>query len=185
MRVIAGKARRLSLITPKGQGTRPTTDIIKETLFNMIQNDLDDIRFLDLFAGSGGIGIEALSRGARECVFVDSDREAVRCIYANLEHTKLISQAKVLGYDYKKALRRLRGSGQFDMIFMDPPYSEHLESEALDLISDYELLKNDGTVIIEMTKEGQINALPEDFIIKREKIYKSNKHIFIGKETVS
>ena len=87
MRVIAGKARRMSLITPKGSDVRPTTDRIKETLFNMIQNEIEGSRFLDLFAGSGGIGIEALSRGAEYCAFADKDKRSVACIHENLAHT--------------------------------------------------------------------------------------------------
>ena len=96
MRVIAGKARRLPLKTIEGLDTRPTTDRIKETLFNILQNDLYDIRFLDIFSGSGGIGIEALSRGAKEAVFVENNRAAVRCIQDNLKFTHLEQQATVL-----------------------------------------------------------------------------------------
>ena len=95
MRVIAGTARRLKLETPAGRHTRPTSDKIKETLFNIIQQDLYEARFLDLFSGSGGIAIEALSRGAAEAVLVDNDREALRCIRTNLHHTHFEEQARV------------------------------------------------------------------------------------------
>ena len=98
MRVIAGTARRLKLETPAGRHTRPTSDKIKETLFNIIQQDLYDARFLDLFSGSGGIAIEALSRGAAEAVLVDNDREALRCIRTNLAHTHFEEQARVWGW---------------------------------------------------------------------------------------
>ena len=107
MRVIAGTARRLKLETPAGRHTRPTSDKIKETLFNIIQQDLYDARFLDLFSGSGGIAIEALSRGAAEAVLVDNDREALRCIRTNLAHTHFEEQARVMGMDVLQALRRL------------------------------------------------------------------------------
>ena len=109
MRVIAGKARRLPLKTIEGLDTRPTTDRIKETLFNILQNDLYDIRFLDIFSGSGGIGIEALSRGAKEAVFVENNRAAVRCIQDNLKFTHLEQQATVLPFDVLAALARLEG----------------------------------------------------------------------------
>ena len=122
MRVIAGSARRLLLKTVEGMDTRPTTDRIKETLFNMIQNDLYGRSFLDLFAGSGAIGIEALSRGASEAVFIDNGIRQVSCIRDNLKTTKLESGAKVLNCGVLEGLSRLgRDHGAFDFIFMDPP----------------------------------------------------------------
>ena len=108
MRVISGTARSLILKTPKGTSTRPTTDKIKETLFNMISNEIYDSVFLDLFAGSGGIGIEALSRGAREAYFCDIDREAIQCIRQNLEHTKLADKATVLKGSFEANLEKLK-----------------------------------------------------------------------------
>ena len=102
MRVIAGKARRLPLVSPEGRGTRPTTDRIKETLFNILQDDIPGCRFLDLFSGSGAIGIEAISRGAKEAVFVEFGKEALSCIRANLKKTKLESQ---LYFRWKSVMR--------------------------------------------------------------------------------
>jgi len=99
MRVIAGTARRLILDTPKGLATRPTTDRIKETLFNIINNELPGANFLDLFAGSGAIGIEALSRGCKSAVFVENNREALACIWENLRRTKLLGAAKIMPMD--------------------------------------------------------------------------------------
>ena len=107
MRVIAGTARRLPLVTPKGMETRPTTDRIKETLFNILQNDLPGCHFLDLFAGSGAIGIEALSRGAAKAVFVDNSKEALSCIRQNLEKTHLADRAIVIGQDCAGAIHAL------------------------------------------------------------------------------
>jgi len=109
MRVISGTAGSLILKTPKGDSTRPTTDKIKETLFNIISNELYDATFLDLFAGSGGIGIEALSRGAKEAYFCDIDREAIECIRQNLIHTKLIDRATILKGSYEANLEKLAG----------------------------------------------------------------------------
>ena len=122
MRVIAGKARSLRLKTIEGMDTRPTTDRIKETLFNMLQPYLADCRFLDLFAGSGAIGIEALSRGAACCVFVESSPKAAGCIRDNLRFTHLDGQARVMTEDVLTAIRQLDGEKPFDCIFMDPPY---------------------------------------------------------------
>ena len=96
MRVIAGKARRLPLVSPEGRGTRPTTDRIKETLFNILQDDIPGCRFLDLFSGSGAIGIEALSRGANSATFVENNRNAIKCIETNLEKTHLKEQGNVV-----------------------------------------------------------------------------------------
>ena len=127
MRVIAGKARSLRLKTIEGMDTRPTTDRIKETLFNMIQPSIADSRFLDLFAGSGGIGIEALSRGASWCVFVEQQRKAAECIRENLEFTRLKEDATLLVTDAVSAVNKLDGEEAFSWIFMDPPYGKGLE----------------------------------------------------------
>jgi len=144
MRVIAGTARRLKLETPAGRHTRPTSDKIKETLFNIIQQDLYDARFLDLFSGSGGIAIEALSRGAAEAVLVDNDREALRCIRTNLAHTHFEEQARVMGMDVLQALRRLDQQRKaFDIIFMDPPYSMGLERRILPYLTESSLVHDD------------------------------------------
>ena len=125
MRVVAGTARSLILKTIEGMDTRPTTDRIKETLFNMLTGYVTDAKFLDLFAGSGGIGIEALSRGARECTFIENNPKAVNCIKDNLKHTKLDDKGRVLKYDaisYVQGLDKI----DYDVIFMDPPYSKDL-----------------------------------------------------------
>ena len=114
MRVIAGKARRTNLVTPEGKNTRPTSDRIKETLFNMLQQELYDVRFLDIFSGSGGISIEALSRGAKEAVLVENARAALAVIKDNLAFTKLSSNAVVMEQDVLSAINRLSGKGVFD-----------------------------------------------------------------------
>ena len=109
MRVIAGKARRIPLVTVKGMETRPTTDRTKETLFNMIAHGLCDCTFLDLFSGSGAIGIEAISRGVKKAVFVENNPNAIQCIMENLKKTQLADQAEVIREDVFSALRRLDG----------------------------------------------------------------------------
>ena len=186
MRVIAGTARRLKLETPAGRHTRPTSDKIKETLFNMIQQDLYDARFLDLFSGSGGIAVEALSRGAAEAVMVDNDREALRCIRANLAHTHFEEQARVMAMDVIQALRRLDQQGKaFDIIFMDPPYSMGLERRILPYLVDSSLVHDDTRIIVEASLEDDPVVMPpaSSWRVERVKKNKNNCHIFIRKET--
>lgn len=180
MRVIAGSAKSLILKTPKGETTRPTGDKIKETLFNMIANELYGARFLDLFAGSGGIGIEALSRGAFEAVFVDSDRDAIRCVRDNLIHTKLNNKATVIKANYNIALSSLKGK-RFDIVFLDPPYNKGIEDKCLELLEDYALIDSTTLIIIEEDMTTDTKHLEEKWHIDKIKPYKSNKHIFLYK----
>ncbi len=183
MRVIAGSARRTLLKTVEGLDTRPTTDRIKETLFNMLQYDLADCCFLDLFAGSGGIGIEALSRGAARCVFVEQNREAAACIRENLKAARLEEKAVVMCCDARTALNRLEGKYRFDYIFMDPPYGCHLEAEMLACLKTSELMGQECTVIVEARLEETFSYLEEmGFVLVKEKLYKTNKHIFLHRK---
>lgn len=181
MRVIAGKARRRNLVCPSGSSTRPTTDRIKETLFNMLQTELADARFLDLFAGSGGIGIEALSRGSRQSVFVENGKEAVSCIRTNLKNTDLTPQAQVMAMDVMQALRRLDAVGQpFDIIFMDPPYRKDFEAKVISFLLQSSLVQ-EGTLIIAETSLDTDVSYMEAFPCHMEKIkdYKTNRHVFL------
>lgn len=182
MRVIAGKAKRLQLKTPTGMDTRPTTDRIKETLFNMIQDELYDIYFLDLFSGSGGIGIEALSRGARKAVFVEQNRNASDIIRDNLQYTHLNEQGEVMNCTALSAVTMLQGKEKFHVVFMDPPYGKGLEKEILRLPAFGEILEDKALIIIEADLET--NLSDEDMVgfrLLKEKIYKTNKHIFLEK----
>ena len=180
MRVIAGTARRLKLKTLDGLDTRPTTDRIKETLFNMIADGLLDCTFLDLFAGSGGIGIEALSRGAKRAVFVEKNPKAMACVRENLVHTKLSVQAETMQTDAFNALERLLGRGRFDYIYMDPPYGKELEKKALNFLADSSLLAEDGVIIIEASLDTTFDYVGElGYSIIKNKIYKTNKHVFL------
>ena len=148
MRVIAGTARRMPLIAPKGQHTRPTSDRVKENLFNIIASDIRDARFLDLFSGSGAIGIEALSRGAREVVFADTSKDAINAIKSNLDRAKLT--ARVLSMCVLAAIPFLEQEGMvFDIIFLDPPYGASLLDQALCKLGNGVLLPADGIVIAE------------------------------------
>ena len=148
MRVIAGSARSLKLKTLEGIDTRPTTDRIKETLFNMIAPYLYDCEFLDLFAGSGGIGIEALSRGAKEAVFVEKNPKAMECIKENLKFTRLEKKGITLTKDVLNALYQLEGDKVFDYIFMDPPYDQELEKQVLKYLAGSSLVYEDTVIIV-------------------------------------
>lgn len=182
MRVIAGKAKRLQLKAPQGMDTRPTTDRIKETLFNMIQDELYDIHFLDLFSGSGAIGIEALSRGASKAVFVEQSKAATDIIKKNLAFTHLEEQAEVMNCTAISALNLLQEKEQFHVVFMDPPYGKGFEMEILKSPVFYNILQEKALVIVEadLMTEFRDEEL-SDFKILKEKIYKTNKHIFLEK----
>lgn len=182
MRVIAGSARRLQLKTIEGDATRPTTDRIKETLFNMISHGLCDTCFLDLFAGSGGIGIEALSRGSGRAVFVENNPKAAACIKENLIHTRLDSRAEIMRMDVMSALSRMEGKEQFDYVFLDPPYDQGHERKVLEYLSDSEILAEDALIIVEASLQTEMDyAESLGFSIVKVKPYKTNQHIFLEK----
>jgi 16S rRNA (guanine(966)-N(2))-methyltransferase RsmD len=181
MRVIAGKARRLQLRTPEGFETRPTTDRTKETLFNIINPYLADADFLDLFSGSGAIGIEALSRGAKYAAFVDNSRSAVDCIKANLKSTKLDSQAEVFAMTALEAIRALEIKGKvFDVVFMDPPYHQMLEKDVLMALQNSNIIYCDTIIVVEASLKTNFEYLEQTrFRIYKKKEYKTNQHVFI------
>lgn len=181
MRVISGKAKRILLKTPEGLDTRPTTDRIKETLFNMMNNYLYDCIFLDLFSGSGAIGIEALSRGAKEVVFSEISQEAVNCIKYNLKITHLEENARVVAKDAITVIKAMEKEGRtFDIIFMDPPYNKAFEQHILEYLNQSDIIQKDTIIIVEASNETSFDYLEDTrFQISREKIYKTNKHVFI------
>ncbi len=184
MRIIAGSARSLPLKTVKGTDTRPTTDRIKETLFNIIQDEIPGSVFLDLFAGSGGIGLEAVSRGAKRAVFVDSSRRAAACIRENIEFTKFGFCCELKCMDFESALRSMDGRLVFDIIFMDPPYGKGLAAQALACLRDSELCRESSMIIV----EESLDFVPTElcgigFEVVRVKKYKTNQHIFLRKDT--
>ena len=180
MRVIAGKARRLSLKTVPGMETRPTTDRIKETLFNILQPYIPDCTFLDLFSGSGAIGIEALSRGAEHATFVEKNPRACACIRENLAFTKLAEHGKLLNMDVLQALRSLEGKGAFDIIFMDPPYNQELERQVLEYLRDSTVVDENTLIIVEADLHTDFAYLESlGYRQLRSKEYKTNKHVFL------
>lgn len=181
MRVIAGKCRSLPLKTLEGLDTRPTTDRTKETLFNVMQPFVPGARFLDLYAGSGGIGIEALSRGAVQAVFVEQARKAVQVIQDNLTFTKLKQDAVVMQDSVMHALSVLDGKGEvFDCVFMDPPYNHEYEKEVLTWLSEHRIVREEGLIVVEASRQTDLSYVTDlGYSIMREKIYKTNKHIFL------
>lgn len=179
MRVIAGTARSLPLKTREGKDTRPTTDRIKETLFNVLQPYVQEAVFLDLFSGSGGIGIEALSRGAYHAYFVENDAKAIECIIDNLKFTKFTERATVLKQDVISALSGI-SEKEADIIFMDPPYDQLFEKRVLEELSSKNYVTEDTLIIVEASLRTDFSYLDElGFEIVKEKKYKTNKHMFI------
>lgn len=179
MRVIAGKARSLKLKTPEGLDTRPTTDRIKETLFNMLQPYLPDGIFIDLFSGSGGIGIEALSRGAKHAYFIENNKNAIACILDNLKFTRLTEDATVLKQDALSALSGIHEK-EADVIFMDPPYGQEFEKQVLALLKNMPYVTENTLIVVEAMRDEDFSYVEElGYEIVKDKRYKTNKHVFL------
>ncbi len=182
MRVIAGKARRLTLSTPEGMDTRPTKDRIRETLFNILQDNIPQAIFVDLFSGSGAIGIEALSRGASKSYFIDNNKEAINCITKNLKSTKLDAGGVVLKQDAIDALYAIKEE-HVDIFYIDPPYQKNLEKDVLKALVNFNYVDQDTLLIVEADEKTSFDEIEDwGYCIEREKIYKANKLIFIRKQ---
>lgn len=182
MRVIAGTRRRLRLVTPEGMETRPTQDRIKETLFNVIQNEVPGSVFLDLFSGSGGIGIEALSRGAKRAYLVDQGKECEACIRKNLQTTRFTEEAVFLKQDVLYALS-VSIKERADIIYMDPPYRSELAKQALSLLAkDTKIADEETLIIVEAALDTDFSWLETlGYTLEKQKQYKNNQHLFIRK----
>ena len=157
MRVISGIARGTKLDSRESISTRPTLDRIKENMFNLIQDKVRDSVVLDLFAGSGQLGIEALSRGADRAYFCDIDREDIVFLNKNIAKTRLTEKSIVLNADFKKVLKTV--NERFDLIFIDPPYKSNFVEESLNLIYEKSILNDDGLIIIETDETQKIQEL--------------------------
>ena len=177
MRVITGKYRGRKLNTPEDYEIRPTTDKAKEALFSILTDEIYGSRVLDLFAGTGSLGIEALSRGARYCVFGDFSRKSIELIKSNLEHCHVEEETKVLAGDYRKILRNLADKVKdgleepFDVIFLDPPYGRDLLDDAFRLIREGGILTKSGLIVAEHRKEERLPDNFYDFIKVKERRY--------------
>ena len=168
MRVITGSARGRRLREPENYDIRPTTDKVKEAMFNIVQFSVPGARVLDLFAGTGQLGIEALSRGAAECVFVDRSPEALRIVRENLKTTGMEGPAKVQKYD---SIAYLQTARDFDLVFLDPPYATDLLEKAIKIAGGFDILSKNGIMICESPREKELPELPEDRFSRREYSY--------------
>jgi 16S rRNA (guanine(966)-N(2))-methyltransferase RsmD len=184
MRVISGKARRINLVTPSGLDVRPTTDRTKETLFNIINMEVYNSSFLDLFSGSGAIGIEALSRGADKVTFVEKSIDSIKCIQENLEKTKLADKAIIYKIDVLNAINKLQDNNEkFNIIFMDPPYDNGWETKIISLIEEKDLLEKDGLLVCESSINTNFDFINSTkYYIEKEKTFRTNKFTFIRYE---
>lgn len=181
MRVIAGAARSLPLKCPKGIETRPTTDRIKETLFNILQAYIPGCVFVDVFSGSGSIGIEALSRGAKKAYFIENAASPIACIQENLNFTKFTDSATLLKQDAVSALHNIYEK-EVGIIFMDPPYGQELEKQVLLVLKHAKYVTPDTIIIVEADLHTDFSYVEElGFNITKEKKYKTNKHVFMHK----
>lgn len=160
MRIISGSARGLKLATLEGTETRPTLDRVKEPLFSIIQAQIKDARVLDLFAGSGALGLESLSRGAQSAVFTDISKRAVEVINQNIKKMKFEEKSVVLNQSYEKTLKELSSEKkEFDLIFLDPPYASGLLENAIQEIISYNLLSKEGIIIVETDMESELQKV--------------------------
>ena len=155
MRIISGKARGTKLYTLDGTATRPTLDRVKESLFNIIQNDIEDSTVLDLFSGSGAIGLEFLSRGAKRAVLCDSSKDAIKIIKQNVQKTHFEEKVEVYNMEFTKLVERLQNQ-KFDIIYIDPPYATDFIKISLEKIIEYELVNENTKIIVETDDETRI-----------------------------
>lgn len=155
MRIISGKARGTKLYTLEGENTRPTLDRVKESVFSIIQSEIEGAKILDLFAGSGAIGLEFLSRGAQKAVLCDKSKEAVNIIKKNIEKTHMEQETQVFNTDFEKCLEKLKNE-QFDIIYVDPPYETNYILKSLEKIIKLNIAKEECLIIIETDDEQRI-----------------------------
>ena len=181
MKVISGTLKGRNIIGYNIDGTRPTMDRVKESLFATIQDYIKDSITLDLFAGSGNLGIEAISNGSKQCYFIDNSKEAINTIKKNIEVLNIKSKSTIILSDWKKALNDFSNQGiKFDLIFVDPPYDYNVYEKILDKVSTLNLLNNQGLIILEHSNlklKDQYNNL----ILYKEKKY-GNKSVNIYKK---
>lgn len=184
MRVISGKSRGKKIVSLEGDNTRPTLDRVKEALFNIIQFKVQDAVVLDLFAGTGALGIEALSRGAKEAIFCDKVPDAIKIIKQNITNTNNLDKSTIINKDYKDVLETLsKQNKKIDIVFLDPPYKTNLAIDSLQKIIMGNLLTEDGIIIIET---DDINKEQEILKIEKVEIFDKRKYgsvwlIFIRK----
>ena len=181
MRIISGTLKGRNIKGYDIDGTRPTMDRVKESMFAMIQNNLKDSICLDLFCGSGNLGIEAISNGAKLCYFVDNNIKAIKTVEENIKNLNVKNNTKLLNYDYKKSLKYFNETNtKFDIIFVDPPYDYHVIEKIIRYINEYNLLNNDGLLVLEFEKENLEEIYGKLTLIKEKKY--SWKYVYIYKK---
>lgn len=179
MRIVSGRARGTKLFSPKNEKIRPTSDKIKESIFNILQPLTPDAMVLDLFAGTGGIGLEFISRGAKKAYFVDSSRESIDLIKKNIAKCRFEEQSVVMNLDYEKAINvAIRDHLRFDYIFLDPPYAAFKDMHLVDKIIEGGLLNDGGLIVLEVEKD-ESPELKSTGISVKERIYGRTKIILI------
>jgi len=179
MRVVSGSARGRKLEAPKDFDTRPTSDMVKEAIFNIIQVKVTEARVLDLFSGTGQLGIEALSRGAEFCVFVDKSRDSLALTMRNIKHTGFEEQSKTVS---SGALEYIERADKFDIVFLDPPYDTDLMDKTLEKIIEFDILRVHGIIVCESRAEHELPELAAPYIKSREYKYGKKKITLYKKE---
>lgn len=183
MRVIAGIAKGVPLVTRKSIKTRPTLDRIKENLFNIIQNRIDGAIVADLFSGSGSLCIESLSRGAKRAYFIEKNKESIKCIIANLNKTKLTENAIVYNADFIRGAELIRQDNiKLDIVFIDPPHKKGLVQKALKSIAYLQLLSDDGIIVVEHHSDESFDERLESFVLVDKRQYSNTTISFYCKE---
>ncbi|MFZ5352616.1 MAG: 16S rRNA (guanine(966)-N(2))-methyltransferase RsmD [Bacillota bacterium] len=176
MRIIAGEYRGRKLESFEGMDIRPTSDRVKESLFNIIGNKVVGSCFLDLFGGTGSVGIEAYSRGAEKVVFVDSSIKSIKLLKTNLQHLKIIDEVEIYNTDYNTAVKKLGDNGRsFDIIFVDPPYNKGIAQNSLHLIDAADILHKDGIIVVEHEANEVMPEATGRIVKVKEKKYGSTK----------
>lgn len=180
MRIISGFLKGRNIKGYDIEGTRPTMDRVKESVFGSIQNNLKDSICLDLFCGSGNLGIEAISNGAKLCYFVDNNINAIKVVNENIKKLDIKNYTKVLNYDYKKSLKYFNELNiKFDLIFVDPPYDYHVIEKVINYVNEYNLLNDNGLLILEFERE-KLNEIYGNLNLIKQKKY-SWKYVYIYK----
>lgn len=179
MRVITGSAKGMRLLTVDGLDTRPTSDRVKEAVFSILSGDIEDALVLDLFAGSGALGIEALSRGAKSCVFTDQNRNSISVIKSNLEKTRLSDKGEVIQADAFSYLESCRA--KFDIVFLDPPYDKNFIQKSLCIMDINDIISHKGVIVCESSSKDLIEDQYVHFYKGREYLYGGTKITILHK----
>lgn len=184
MRIISGKAKGTKLYTLQGDNTRPTLDRVKESIFNIIQSQIPEATVLDLFAGSGAIGLEMLSRGAKKAILCDKSKETIGIIKKNIQKTHMEEKVELYNIDFKECIEKV-SKEKFDIIYIDPPYETNFIEKSLEKIIEKNIIQENGIIILETDDEKRIKKEIEkiNVAIIDERKYGRANIIFLSKKT--